>query len=216
MRISQTNAIAEAQTYPNCVGCHLISEAEWLTIAQNVLSVASNWSTGTVGGGYIYSGHNDNVSTNVLEASSSDSDGYYNTGNTTDSNQKRTLTLSNNEVIWYMAGNVYDWTSGISIAGQPGNSGIGWRQWNAILNKGNISPDPSPSNTGIYNANSWSSANGIGQIYSNSDDLGTNSILRGNYWYGSSYAGLMTMNMAYYNYSTRTAGGYNFGFRASR
>lgn len=31
-----------------------------MTIAQNVFGVASNWSGGAVGSGYIYSGHNDN------------------------------------------------------------------------------------------------------------------------------------------------------------
>src|SRR5690606_1541964 len=44
--ISQTDAITTASVA--CTGCRLINEAEWLTIAHNVVNVASNWSGGTV------------------------------------------------------------------------------------------------------------------------------------------------------------------------
>jgi prepilin-type N-terminal cleavage/methylation domain-containing protein len=93
VNISQTNAIAEAQTVPGCTGCHLINEAEWMTIAQNVLSVASNWSGGAVGSGYIYSGHNDNAPGSALAADTSDTNGYIGETNT-GGNQRRTLTLT--------------------------------------------------------------------------------------------------------------------------
>ena len=41
--------------------------AEWMTLAANVLSVPSNWSGGSVGSGYIYSGHNDNDPPNPIQ-----------------------------------------------------------------------------------------------------------------------------------------------------
>jgi len=37
VNINQTNAITYSQNVANCTDCHLISEAEWMTIAQNVL-----------------------------------------------------------------------------------------------------------------------------------------------------------------------------------
>ena len=149
--ISQTNAIAYSQNVAGCTGCHLITEAEWLTIAQNVLSVPSNWSGGAVGSGYIYKGHCDNAPIAGLpltEASTDDGNGYYLTGNTSPSNQRRTLTLTNGEVIWDIAGNVNEWTSGQTTGNQPGIVGSGafnGYQWNAVTTHGSLSPDPFPS-----------------------------------------------------------------------
>src|SRR5690606_23412475 len=42
-----------------CSGCRLMSMNEWLTIAHNALNVPSNWSGGSVGSGYVFSGHDD-------------------------------------------------------------------------------------------------------------------------------------------------------------
>lgn len=115
--ITQTAAITTATAA--CAGCHLTTEAEWMTIAANVLSVPSNWSSGTVGTGYIYQGHvNDNPGSG-LSASTDDTDGLNGiTGGTgaVGSNSRRTLTLSNGEVIWDFSGNVWEWTNA-TIAG---------------------------------------------------------------------------------------------------
>lgn len=50
--ISQSNAIGISKKA--CSGCHLITENEWLMIAQNIMSVPSNWSLNIAGGGYTY------------------------------------------------------------------------------------------------------------------------------------------------------------------
>lgn len=50
--ISQTNAISTSEAA--CDGCRLLSEAEWMTIAANVLGAASNWSGGSIGSGYVF------------------------------------------------------------------------------------------------------------------------------------------------------------------
>src|SRR5690606_8079332 len=47
VEIAQVTATTVASNA--CDGCHLITEAEWLTIAHNVLSVDSNWSGDSVG-----------------------------------------------------------------------------------------------------------------------------------------------------------------------
>ena len=205
--ISQTDAITTSSAA--CSGCHLISEAEYLTIAHNVLSVASNWSGGTVGSGYIYSGHNDN-SAGAL-AASSDSDGYAGTGNVSPSNQRRTLTLTNGEVIWDMAGNVHDWTAGQTSGGQPGASGYAWREWNTVAGTGSLSPNPHPS-YGTPAASNWTSSHGIGQVYSNSTDTGLRAFPRGGAWGYGSGVGVLTLNL---DSSPSYAGG-NSGFRVAR
>jgi prepilin-type N-terminal cleavage/methylation domain-containing protein len=104
--ISQASSSAACQA----IGGHLITNAEWQTIAWNIENVPSNWSGGTVGSGYLYSGHNNNDPANALPASSDDTQGYY--GETvTSTSQIRTLTLSDGAVIWDMAGNLRQWTN---------------------------------------------------------------------------------------------------------
>ena len=208
--ISQTSAMTTSSAA--CDGCHLISEAEYLTIAHNVLSVGSNWSGGSVGSGYIYSGHNDNSPANALAASSNDSDGYSGTGNVSPSNQRRTLTLTNGEVIWDMAGNVHDWTSGQTSGGhQPGASGYAWRQWNTIAGTGSLSPNPHPS-YGTPAASNWTSTHGIGQVFSSSTGPGLRGLHRGGYWDFGSTAGVLTLRL----YNSPIGTGISIGFRVAR
>ncbi len=215
--ISQTTSISAASSYTaNCAsGCHLITEAEWMTIAQNVLSVPGNWSGGSVGSGYIYSGHNDNVPATAIEADVSDTNGYVNTGNTS-GNQKRTLTLTNGEVIWDLAGDVYEWTQGTVAGGQqPGLSGesaYAWKQWNngSLLMNG-LPALSQPGSTGISGI-TWNSSSGIGQLYSNYGEAAARAFLRGGRWDNGSNAGVLTLflnNSSGYAY-------YGFGLRVSR
>jgi hypothetical protein len=211
--ISQNNAIITSQDA--CTGCHLITQAEWLTIAQNVLSVPSNWSSGTVGTGYIYSGHNDDVPANAIAADTSDSNGYANTGNTS-GNQRRTLTLTNGEVIWDLAGNVQEWTLGTvqSPIIQPGIAGAGgtWREWNTLTTTGTLPVNPFPS-YGTPAASGWTATtNGIGMVYSNSDETGLRGFTRGGNWYYGGVAGVLTMNLG--NSPSNVAS--NLGFRVSK
>jgi len=210
VNISQTDAMTTSSAA--CDGCHLISEAEWLTIAHNVLDVDSNWSGGSVGSDYIYSGHNDNSPTGALAADTNDANGYYGTGNVSPSNQRRTLTLTNGEVIWDMAGNVRDWTSGQTSGGQPGASGFAYRQWNAIAGTGSLSPNPYPS-YGTPAASNWTSDQGIGQIYSSStEETGLRGFLRGGGWGSGSGAGVLSLGLGNSPSSTPS----DVGFRVAR
>jgi formylglycine-generating enzyme required for sulfatase activity len=192
-----------------------------MTIAQNVLSVNSNWDNGAgvhaVGTGYIYSGHNDNVPANAIEASPDDTNGYYGTGNVAPSNQRRTLTLTNGEVIWDMAGNVLDWTNA-TIAGntQPGLTGevaYAWKQWNnGLLIQNGLPTNSMPTSIGIAGVSGWSSTQGIGQLYSNYGETIAHAFLRGGSWGDSSHAGVLYLDLDH------SAGGANtfVGFRVSR
>src|SRR5665647_2625998 len=212
--ISQTTALSTATAA--CSGCHLITEAEWLTTAQNVLSVASNWSGGAVGSGYIYSGHNDNSPANSLAADSNDANGYSGTGNSGTSNQRRTLTLTNGEVIWDLAGNVWEWTQGTIGSGQqPGLSGevaFAWKQYNNGSLIQNGLPSSAYPSYGTPAASGWTSTQGIGQLYSNYGDTAVHGFLRGGDRYYGGYAGVLTLFLTYAPSNASTT----VGFRVSR
>lgn len=182
VNISQTDATSRAAFA--CQTCHLISEAEWMTIAANVLSVPSNWSGGSVGSGYIYSGHNDGSPAGALAASANDASGYVGTGNSSGS-QRRTLTLTNGEVIWDFAGNVWERTSGSLSAAQPGLSGetvYSWKEWTNASVAWNGLPAASRPSAISSQAAGWNSSNGVGMLLSQGGLASFDSFLRGGYW----------------------------------
>jgi formylglycine-generating enzyme required for sulfatase activity len=100
----------------------LISNAQWQTIARNIADQNINWSNNSAASGtagQLNRGHSDNSPANAL-AASTDNDPYYGTSNTNadawnggtyaaGDEQKRTHTLSNGNVIWDFAGNVWEW-----------------------------------------------------------------------------------------------------------
>ena len=93
----------------------MISNNHWQTIARNIAGVASNWSTGTVTSGELNRGHSDNAPASALVAVTDDNDPCNGTGQTCSSStwdsQRRTHTLSNGNVIWDFAGNVFEWVT---------------------------------------------------------------------------------------------------------
>lgn len=209
---SITQTAASTAAAAACAGCHLTTEAEWLTVAQNVLSVASNWSGGSVGSGYVYSGHNDGTPNQAVTASVDDNNGWVNTGQTS-GNQRRTLTLTNGEVIWDFAGNVIEWTAGTVTGAQPGAAGYGWRQFNSggITGIELVSPSIFPVNASS-SASSWTSSNGIGQLYSSNTELNLRAFRRGGNWADGAYAGVYMLQLGV----TSTYVASDVGFRVAR
>ena len=220
VNITQTAAISTSAAA--CDGCHLITEAEWLTIAHNVLSVASNWSGGSVGSGYVHSGHNDGSPAQALNgwANSNPCYGTIIAGEgascSSTGAQRRTLTLTNGEVIWDFAGNVQEWTSGSTVdtGTQPGlltDANDGWKQWNnTLLLPGNFS-NAFPK-YGSPLASAWSSTQGIGQLLSNYNQASSRSFARGGYWSQTTLAGIFTLNMI----NTAANVSIDRGFRVTR
>jgi prepilin-type N-terminal cleavage/methylation domain-containing protein len=211
--ITQTSAQAAANSA--CSGCHLVTENEWMTLAANVLGVGSNWSGGSVGSGYIYSGHNDNDPTSALAASTNDADGYNGTNNSS-GNQRRTLTLTNGEVVWDMAGNVWEWTDATINAGkQPGFSGessYSFKDWNnGSLAMNGLPGSSRPSAISAQTA-SWSSAQGVGQLFSNYNDGSQRAYLRSGSYEDGSSVGVLSLDY----FDSPGMSGYSIGFRAAK
>jgi hypothetical protein len=196
---------------------HLISNAEWMTIARNAEGQTTNWSGGSVGSGYLFAGHNDNAPVRALRASTTDIGNYAcaytdsagtteapascptNTANNTSGtagNQKRVLTLSNGTYIWDIPGNVWEWNSDtITEANQPdvsGQSGFNWRELTALTGYGTLSYDlVRPAASG------YDVTYGMGRIYHNSNSAGstTYSFLRGGPWGNTSDTGAFTLHL---------------------
>ena len=138
---------------------HLITDNEWLTIAHNIEMVSNNWNSTVVGSGYLFSGHNDFGPGNIINATENDSDGYYGTADSLSScdgvfnnyvvaddtiigkacaGQKRTLLLSNNEVIWDLSGNVWEWVNDSILASSRYPGGEGWMSYSSNDGTGKI------------------------------------------------------------------------------
>jgi prepilin-type N-terminal cleavage/methylation domain-containing protein len=210
-----------AKEYCESIGAHLLTNEEYMTIARNAENVGSNWSGGSKGSGYIYSGHNDGAPLKVIQASL-DTDGYANTGNTSGS-QRRTLTLSNGEVIWDIAGNLWenvmrtpaDIQTTIDLPACTDGSTWGYCEYGSSTTPyiAGWTADVSQSYVGSSNA-SWNSSQGVGQIFTYKDgtDKGTTVFRRGGHWNSKTSAGIF----ATYLYWTGPATGDSVGFRCAR
>jgi prepilin-type N-terminal cleavage/methylation domain-containing protein len=211
--ISQTTAISTSTAA--CASCHLISEMEWMTIANNVMGVTSNWSGGSVGTGMMYRGHSDGGPNNLIAADASDANGYANTGNVS-GNQRRTLTLSNGEVIWDFSGNAYEWTSGTVAANtHPGlvaDTGTSWKEYNdpSLIWRG-LSTNARPVNV-FSGAGSWDTTYGIGAINANYNDAMLKAVFRGGSYGSVQYAGVLSASLGSQPSATSSA----IGFRVVR
>ncbi len=230
--ISQQNA--ETRATAACNGCHLITENEWMTIAENVLWQSSNWvtsqsnttPTGVVGTGILAAGHNDNSPAQAIAPSANDSQACYgtitgtnaNTTNGTNSDvcgngtgsQVRTLTLSNGNVLWDFAGNVWQWSDDWIIGNeepQTGTTGFAWDDFSSITQWKGLQY-ANPTDRG------WNHNQGLGEIYT--DGTATNNTLygftRGGGWSYGSYAGAFTLALPTAPTSTSTS----IGFRVAR
>ena len=208
----------EARAACQRAGAHLVTNAQWMTVARNIESTTINdmdadaalqLATGhsdnspanslasTAGADPVVSGCNLNA--NMEDASnaysggscevkgsgaggSTDADkGYYGTGQSwsdtgysagaANKSQLRTHILSNGNVIWDFAGNVWEWNDWQCGTGTWYSLGS-WSEWNnANLTDYEQSAGGSTSNT---------SANGTGKYYGCTAN--GNAALRGGYW----------------------------------
>lgn len=223
--ITQTDAIAAAAAS----GGHLITEAEWMTIAADVLSVKYNWSGGAVGSGYVYQGHVNESPAGALEASADDSNGLFGitggTGTASGTNSQRTLLLSSGDIIWDFSGNVGEWTQqAVGLAthttsqiGVSGDLAFTWREWNlGSLSMGNLGANSRPSalasTAGLSDIVNWDASKGIGRVYANYADVSARAFRRGGDWGPASNPGVLALTLN----SLASYEGTHIGFRVSR
>ena len=224
--VSISQRTAQDKANAACTGCHLISEAEWMTIATNALWQNANWcntdgsacgfAPGTASK-YLASGHNDNAPAQALTASATDSEACYgtitagtNTACGSAGTQKRTLTLSNGTIIWDIPGNVWEWTDAWIIGNEQPNDavdGFAYHEFTAITKWKDLNY-ANPTNRG------WNSTQRLGQIYT--DGTSTNNTLygfvRGGGWSGGSAAGAFALHLG----SAPAAASAGIGFRVAR
>lgn len=186
----------------------LISNPEWMTIARNAELIDGNWSpvdgVQKAGVGIMARGHSDNNPTNSL-ASSTDDDPYYGTGNSSAQagnsgwEQRRTHILSNNEVIWDMAGNYWeyvDWEVAPADKATPPDGSIG----NGFVELNTLSLNI--ESTDVMKRTTWQqfyttlgSADGIGNYNPYTEPNTSNGLTRrGNRWNGGQSAGIFTLS----------------------
>jgi hypothetical protein len=219
--------------------CLLGSEANTSTVtvestaARNIEQIDSNWSSGVVGTGKLKIGNN---GTDESGVSYDGSNPDYGTGRGSTSTAK--LALSNGEELWDISGNVWEWTNntitedktdvggneyddtdGITGGEMPdtsaGVTASAWQELTALNSYGKYSyNEMRPSD------NSWSSTQGMGQIYLNPGhaysgsayDSSIHAFIRGGRWSIPSAAGAFALTLNNAPSRTYTA----LGFRCVR
>ena len=169
----------------------LITNPQWMTIARNLELQPQNWTGGIVGSGTLYIGHTDLIPRHPIAASFDDNSGYYGTENNTNQNigqgkqERRTMYLSNGEIIWDFSGNMREWiyedvtTIGFSI--ETENS---WENFNNLdsLKRILIAPQNPDFNT----------MQGVGRYIFDTER--GDKVFRGGYYGGeNNYSGIFNM-----------------------
>lgn len=202
VNISQTEAITNATD----VGGHLLTDAEWMTIAADVLSVKYNWSGGEVGSGFIYQGHVNFNPSSGIAASTDDSNNLSGitggTGTNVGNNGPRVLYLSSGDTLWDFVGNVWEWTApaqAMSQVGVLGDAAFSWREWTlGSLSLGNLPVSSRPSTlaaqSGLSDITNWDASKGVGRIFANYADTASRAFLRGGYWGSNSNGGVLALS----------------------
>ena len=168
--ISQINSRNNCSTFGSKY--HLITNAEWTTIARNAEANSINWNSSVVGSGYMFLGHSDGSPASTLNVSNT-SNYYDQTLNVEGSGQKRILILNNSEIIWDFSGNVWEWNNNTCSQGDPWYSTAGWLEWT----NSNVNGTEKTLGGSIGNYNS---ANGVGMYYGCTTN--GNGFLRGGAW----------------------------------
>ncbi len=200
-----------AKVYCQNAGGHLITNNEWMTIARNIEQVEANWcnrdGTGCgnppgTPGKILANGHNDDIPARALISSTDDKPCFDTTSNGSSvcgskSSQKRTLTLTNGNVIWDLAGNVWTWVDAKierrdeprSIIPGEGNTSWVWAEFQTVPYDANLMPK-NPL---------WNSTQGVGRIYHYNSvgdtDTTIYTYIRGGNWRHGYDSGAFTVHM---------------------
>lgn len=169
---------------------HLVTNAEWMTIARSIEATATNWSTGTVSSGTLNRGHSDNVPPNTL-AASTDGDPCSGTGDTCSQTvhhtQRRTHVLANGQTIWDFSGNAKEFIDWYLLTDRAGTI-------STYVEVNSPAPTASmPANTFKSNDTGLLAVNGIGQYWR--DVQGANGYaMRGGHLSNDTNAGIYNLD----------------------
>ncbi len=200
-------------------GYALINNAEWMTVATNAANVASNWSGASVGSGALNRGHTDSSPADALTAVTDDNDPCNGTGQSCNSStwnqQRRTHVLSNSNVIWDLAGNVWEWVDYINRDNKPTPATGAYYEFTAISGS-TVMPKTELVPTNAVKAwwsDSWNgSTQSIGQIFPSTNASG-GALLRGGSWEDGVGSGLFAVSMYNNPSGTNTVIGFRCVFR---
>jgi formylglycine-generating enzyme required for sulfatase activity len=189
-------------------GYRLMSNTQWQAAARNLENTGANWTSGTVGSGYLWRGHSDNgVGSNTdlytqtfsgsLAISSPRSDtgnsDYFGTGNSANQNssgtsgwqERRRFVTSNGRSLWDFAGNVWQWVSdNYSTLSMAPAIGVGWGEYSFTPNF----PVSGVNRLNFAPSGSYNSSQNTGQFYGGS----AGAVRRGGGWSGYSNGGLFS------------------------
>lgn len=181
------------------IGGDLISDLQWMAIANDIAEVDENWTGERKGRGYLRRGHSDNLPNRALSADNIDED----------EKQQRTFRLSNNEIIWDVAGNVQEWTSD-SIARSRIKEEIvpvfsGWTEYAKIIQ---LLEEIEEIKHIKPLQEIWTSQEGIGKLYVPAEPMSAGyHFVRGGAWDSMERAGIFALSLRYgMGYSDATIG----------
>ncbi len=177
----------------------LISNREWMTIANNIENQNANWSGKKVGVGHLNRGHSDNNPPNPCDSKIENVQGDCKTTGD-DFHQKRTHLLSNGQKIWDLAGNLWNWndwnipTKEKAYASKDSASLEDWREFTDIdknIEKGKPMEAKLWMSLKYKNHNSQQN---IGRYWSGVNTSG-GAAIRGSRWRHGESAGIYTLDL---------------------
>jgi hypothetical protein len=205
----------EAKTACESLGKNydLISNPEWMALSFEIESNKENWTEGEVGRGGLYRGHTDGYPKYILSGST-DSDPYFETGNSADSEkeQRRTFVASSGEVLWDVSGNAWEWvnwTIDNNLTYPSKHCQImTWSELKTIKCRGVHKKDYLPLNPVGIKEDLYNSSLGLGKFMASSDGTPTPA-LRGGKWNLKTASGIYSL---YWN-PIKTTAHPDVGFR---
>ena len=165
VNISQELAITKCAAIE--MGAHLMTNDEWMTITANAANVDTNWDGGSVGTGSLYVGHSDNAPSTACKANTTDANAYVESdcvgaGSGGAAVQRRTLNLSNGQVIWDISGNVNEWVDYFNTSGQATPADASVYEYTSVVGSSIMAMDHLIPNLKSWWISGWDSSYGIG------------------------------------------------------
>jgi formylglycine-generating enzyme required for sulfatase activity len=199
----------------------LISNAEWMTIARSIEAKGTNW-TNDGGTQKLSLGNSDNSPNMICDGLISNVITNCSTFDTNPSkfHQKRTFTLENNEIIWDLSGNAWEWVDwekeapNLNFTAGPNNClydpDLGWEELQSKINSCNPQlGNPGGSTLASPLSTSLNSNNHIGQAQGGLGEA----VTRGGRFGYQTVSGIYTINLDNEDDDTDSAIGFRCVYR---